>query len=68
MPAPSDFKPMSTFDPTQRAILHNRNDDSIYTWTGEYANDFLRYYIVRQDGSIEWNDKVFDGWGDVLGG
>jgi hypothetical protein len=65
---PPEMKPMSTFDPSQPAILHDRFSDKIETWTGENAADYQGNAIENADGSVEWRGLVFDGWGDVLGG
>jgi hypothetical protein len=56
------------FDPTQPAILHDRTSDKMETWTAEDAADYLKTSIVRPDGTLEWRQFVFDGWGNVLGG
>jgi hypothetical protein len=63
---PPQLQPMQTFDPSQPAILHDRGTDNIETWTGEDAADYSENSIARPDGTIEW--RVFDGWGEVLGG
>jgi hypothetical protein len=59
---------MSTFDPWQPAILHDRVEHRIITWTGEHAADYERHGLLTPYGSVEWNGKIFDGWGDVLRG
>lgn len=59
---------MKTFDPAEPAILHDRNADKIETWTGEHAADFRQNAVTNADGSVEWREFVFDGWGNVLGG
>jgi hypothetical protein len=66
-PAASQLRPMSEFDPSQPAILHDRGTDDIETWTGDAA-DYRETSIARPDGTIEWRGFVFDGWGQVLGG
>ena len=59
---------MSTFNPSQPAILHDRFTDKIEIWTGENAADNRENAIENADGSVEWHGFVFDGWGNVLGG
>jgi hypothetical protein len=59
---------MKYFDPAQPAILHDRISDTIVSWTGEHAAEFLRSKADREDGTIAWKTFVFDGWGNVLGG
>jgi hypothetical protein len=65
---PSGLKPMATFNPSEPAILHDSLTDKIKTWTGEDTEDFCKTAIVRPEGTIEWRQFVFDGWGNVLGG
>jgi hypothetical protein len=62
------MKPMTTFDPAQPAILHDRFADNIETWTGEDAHDYRENALMERDGTVEWRGFVFDGWSDVLGG
>ena len=64
----SELHPMGTFDPTKPAILHSRKDDQIVTWTGELADNFRLNHVVNDDGSVEYDGKTLDGWGNVLGG
>jgi hypothetical protein len=66
--AATSLRPMSTFDPNEPAVLNDRTNNSIYTWTGEHAEDFERIAKRRADGLVEWRNCVFDGWGNVLGG
>lgn len=59
---------MNTFDPWQPAIVHDRKSDQIETWTGEHAVAYVEESRPREDGSVEWREYLFDGWGNVLGG
>jgi hypothetical protein len=59
---------MSEFDPSQPAILHDKLNDIIITWTGELHANFKATAIVRPDGIVEWDGRLLDGWGNVLGG
>jgi hypothetical protein len=65
---PPQLKPMTLFNPYEPAILHDRLTDKIETWTGEDAGDFRESAISKPDGTVEWRQFVFDGWGNVLGG
>jgi hypothetical protein len=65
---PSHLLPMSEFDPSQPAILHDRRSDSIETWTGEEAASYAEKSVARPDGTVEWSNFLFDGWDEVLGG
>jgi hypothetical protein len=54
---------MKDFDPSEPAILHDRISDAIIAWSGEDAASFRRSCVPREDGTVAWNDFVFDGWG-----
>jgi hypothetical protein len=64
----SSLRPMTSFNPSEPAILHDRRSDSVETWTGEEAADYNKHSVVKPDGSVEWRQFIFDGWGSVLGG
>ena len=66
--APQGLKSMTTFNPSEPAILHNRLTDEIETWTGEDAADYRKSAVSKPDGTVEWRRFIFDGWGNVLGG
>jgi hypothetical protein len=67
-PVPTGLHPMSTFNPSQPAILHDRKRDQIVTWTGEYAEAYRASSRVHEDDSVEWGGHVFDGWRNMLVG
>jgi hypothetical protein len=60
--------PMTDFDPSEPAILHDQVSDAIVTWSGEEADEFRRSSVVQPDGTVAWNGLLLDGWGNVLGG
>ena len=47
---PPQLKPMTSFNPYEPAILHDRLTDKIETWTGEDAGDFRESAISNPDG------------------
>jgi hypothetical protein len=59
---------MNGFNPAEPAILHDRVSDRIIAWSGEDADDFRKTRTERADGTVAWQEFVFDGWGNVLGG
>jgi len=65
---PSGLNTMASFNPSEPAILHDRSADKIETWTGEHAADYRQNAVMNADGTVEWREFVFDGWGNVLGG
>jgi hypothetical protein len=65
---PQGLRPMIGFNPSEPAILHDKRTNRIVTWIGEDAAAYKGAAIVRSDGTVQWKDFVFDGWGNVLGG
>jgi hypothetical protein len=65
---PPTLHPMTDFDPSEPAILHDRISDTIIAWSGEEAAAFRRSCVRRPDGTLAWDGYEFDGWGNVLGG
>jgi len=59
---------MSTFDPSQPAILHDMLNERIIPWSGEDVAQFRKYVKYEADGTVGWDGLMFDGWGNVLGG
>jgi len=68
MKPPEGLRPMSQFDPSQPAILHDALNDEIVPWTGEHQERFRKTARYRPGGTVEWEGHRFDGWGNVLGG
>ena len=56
------LQPMDEFDPSQPAILHDVLNGVVMPWTGEEMVNFMRYAEYKDDGSVEWDGSVFDGW------
>jgi hypothetical protein len=65
---PPTLHPMTDFDPSEPAILHDLISDTIIAWSGEEAAAFRRSAVRRPDGTLAWDGYEFDGWGNVLGG
>jgi hypothetical protein len=42
------MKPMSTFDPTQPALLHDQLNDKTFAWTGEHLASWREYATVTR--------------------
>jgi hypothetical protein len=51
---PKGMRPMRDFDPSQPAILHDRLNDAIVTWTGELKNHWRENAAYEQDGTVNW--------------
>ena len=59
---------MDEFDPYHPAVLHDLRTDEIVTWIGELADDYVKRAKVQSHGIVEYDGRLFDGWGNVLGG
>jgi len=66
--AARELRPMSCFNPSEPAILHDRVRDAIETWTGGDETEYRKNARELPDGAVAWRGFVFDGWGNVLGG
>ena len=65
---PPNLHPMKDFDPGEPAILHDAVNDCIVSWDWERAEDFEKNAVYDAEGRVAWHGRVFDGWGNVLGG
>src|SRR6476659_403628 len=63
--APQGLKSMTTFNPSEPAILHDRLTDKIETWNRDDAADYRKSAVSKSDGTVEWRRFIFDGWGNV---
>ncbi len=65
---PPTLHPMKAFNPAEPAVLHDLVSDQIIAWSGEEADAFRKSRVEREDVTVAWQEFVFDGWGNVLGG
>ena len=64
-----ELRSMTSFDPSEPAILRDCISGKVETWTGENEANLRKNSVARPDaGTVAWRDFVFDGWGHVLGG
>lgn len=67
---PKGMRPMTEFDPTQPAIIHDATNDQLITWIAD-PEQLANYRMNAEDtgdGTIRWEGLILDGWGNVLGG
>jgi hypothetical protein len=64
------LRPMSAFDPTRPALVHDELNDRTFEWKPEWAesygealDDSRRWGSV---GKVEWDGLVLDGWRPLL--
>lgn len=65
---PPPLKPMSSFDPSMPALLHDQLNDAMVPWTGEQAEHWRQHTSAYRGNMIEWDGSLYDGWCEPLGG
>jgi len=53
---------MSTFDPSQPALVHNRFTDTMLRWQPEWAENYRRHAREHAPGAIGFGGLLLDGW------
>ena len=56
-----DPRPMSAFDPSRAALLHDNLQDQVLVWSPDRAEDW-RCNARPDDDGVHWNGYVFDAW------
>lgn len=58
------WRPMSEFDPSKPALVHDQLSDQVIEWEPErHGRDWHQGgHVDRQDGVIEWDGLRLDGW------
>jgi hypothetical protein len=59
---------MSTFDPSQPALLHDQLNDKMIAWTGEDLAHWREHAESASHGVVGWDGLLLDGWCEPLGG
>jgi len=70
MSPPLTLKPMSSFDPTQPALLHDQLNEKMVPWssTPEEVKSWRQYANSHSEGLVEWDGLLLDGWCALRGG
>jgi hypothetical protein len=60
------WRPMSEFDPTKLALVHDQLNDELIDWKPErYLEHYRQYAALDLDpekGLVEWDGLLLDGW------
>jgi hypothetical protein len=59
------MNPMTTFNPDVACRVHDKLNERILTWKQEWADDYRRWAEEFDDGIIEWDGLLLDGWSPV---
>ena len=54
MPEPGTLRPMSEFDPSKRAMVHDRLNDETFEWVPERHMAHWEPVIEAEPGVIAW--------------
>jgi hypothetical protein len=63
------MRPMSEFDPTPPALVHDQLNDQMFRWEPErHGRDWQRSGPTPwRPGVVEWDGLLLDGWMPVEG-
>ena len=57
------LRPMSEFDPSKSALVHDQLNDDTFEWLPEkYREHYERYAHEPRLGVIEWDRLLLAGW------
>ncbi len=68
MSARPTLRPMSEFDPSEPAVLHDMRSDTMIAWTAEREREFRTDAAWYDDRLVLWDGALLDGWVEALGG
>ena len=56
------MNPMDTFNPDQRCRVHDGLNDNFIEWDPEWAASYREYSAQHDEGVVEWDGALLDGW------
>jgi hypothetical protein len=57
--------PMSTFDPSQPSLVHDRRHDRTFEWQPQWAAEYQRFARRHAPGVMNWHGVLLDGWREL---
>src|ERR1700722_19366741 len=57
----SPFRPMTQFDPSRPALVHDRLNAKTFEWSPEWRASFERYKREAGLGVVSWDGLLLDG-------
>ena len=60
------MRPMSAFDPTRRAFVHDKLNSWAIEWLPEWSPLYQENALIQPDGTVEWDGLILDGWRPFL--
>jgi hypothetical protein len=66
-PMTNDWRPMSEFDPSKPALVHDQLNDHTFEWQPErWAGEYRQYAEEWRPGVVNWDSLLLDGWQPLL--
>jgi hypothetical protein len=59
---PLKLRPMSEFDPTRPAFVHDALNNKILDWEPEWAAHYREHAIFDVEGTVGWDGRILVGW------
>jgi hypothetical protein len=59
------LRPMSEFDPTEPAMVHDALNDRILAWSPDFEWSFAKYAREDAPGVINFDGLLLDGWTEI---
>jgi hypothetical protein len=56
------MRPMSEFEPAQRAMVHDKLTGEKLAWQPEWAEHYREHKVLEGHGVIGWDGLLLDGW------
>jgi hypothetical protein len=56
------MQPMEQFDPDRPCRVHDRVNDRTFVWRPSWASDWHRHARIQDDGTVEFDGLILDGW------
>jgi hypothetical protein len=57
---------MSTFDPSQPAMVHDCFTDRLMRWDPSSCRDYRSNAARAAGGTVLWEGRLFDGWSPLM--
>lgn len=61
---PALLKPMSEFDPTEPAMIHDARNDRVLAWSPDLQESYHRHARAVAPGVVAFDGLLLDGWMD----
>jgi hypothetical protein len=58
----SPFRPMTQFDPSQPALVHDRLNTKTFEWSPKWRASFEWHKREAGLGMVSWDELLLDGW------